>query len=89
MADTIKDGEVSQGISELCDLVARIRDESTRLLAQRDALNEALKLIRFKWAGHSEVCVTVLHRSGKCDCDWPMVRDKCDAAIAQTEGRTK
>jgi hypothetical protein len=60
--------------------------ELTRLRAQKAALVEALKFIRTSWAGHSEQCNLVkTHDLGPCDCDWPMVRDKCDAALAQAE----
>lgn len=59
--------------------------ENTALREQRDALLAALNLIRFNWAGHSRACATALHTHGKCDCDWPLVRDKCDDAIALTE----
>lgn len=45
-------------------------------------LVEALKLIRFNWAGHSEACAVLHH--GKCDCDWPIVADKCDAVLLAT-----
>lgn len=51
-----------------------------------EALVEALKLIRFQWAGHSEACESVLRKAGgKCDCDWPMVSSTCDAALKLAE----
>lgn len=63
----------------------RAQAENERLTALNAELVEALKFIRFNWAGHSEACASVDIPGDKCDCDWPIVRDKCDAALSKAE----
>jgi len=69
---------------------AELRDEMRAELRHLREINAellaALKMIRFRWAGHSEVCAMI--DGNKCDCDWPMVAAKCDAAIARAESGT-
>lgn len=50
--------------------------------AALEADTGALDEIRNLWAGHSEQCAHVLSKYKKdCDCDWPMIAARCDAAL--------
>lgn len=57
------------------------------LLAASKDLLAALKEIRHMWAGHAEECryITSNYKS-KCDCDWPKIAERCDAAISKSTG---
>lgn len=58
-----------------------------RLIAAAPELLEALETIRNCWAGHSEECAFAKNYHDKCDCDWPEIAAKCDAAIAKARGQ--
>lgn len=64
--------------------IERLERERAVLEAQAAAMREALSFIRNNWAGHSPACDGGL--DDKCDCDWPVVRDKCDAALSTDAG---
>ena len=51
-------------------------------------LLEALVMIRTCWAGHADECAFAKDYKSECDCDWPKVAAKCDAAIAKARGAT-
>jgi hypothetical protein len=56
------------------------------LIAAAPCLLEALVIIRTCWAGHAETCAFAKDYGKKCDCDWPEIAAKCDAAIAKAHG---
>lgn len=57
------------------------------LIAAAPDLYAALELIRTQWAGHSEACAYLLSEyKSKCDCDWPMIAETCDAALSKARG---
>lgn len=64
-------------------------DELSRLRAQNEALVGALEEIRHRWAGHSEACAFVagirLGTKKRCDCDWPKLAARADAALSQAK----
>lgn len=73
--------------ASLCDLIplaALARSRAEEAEAQVAAMRGALSFIRNNWAGHSPACNGGL--DDKCDCDWPVVRDKCDAALSTDAG---
>jgi hypothetical protein len=58
-------------------------EEMRGRLEKAERVVEALKMVRFNWAGHAEQCAYVMSRyKRKCDCDWPKLEKQCDDALS-------
>jgi hypothetical protein len=78
--DTLRRAQAAEAErDELRDQVTEIPTLCRRYEAKLRQAREALEMITHNWAGHAEQCASVQGR--KCDCDWPMVKAQCDAAL--------
>jgi hypothetical protein len=73
----------------MSETIRDIKREHANLTGAAPALYAALSDIRHNWGGHADQCASVLSRGKKrCDCDWPKIAARCDAALAKARGDT-